>query len=192
VVVDSAEREGGTWAGAIEDLRHEWTPLYVRDPGDKPGNRALIAKGARSFTYQFATRESLKEYLAPNESVVSTAALELAPSAIPAGTTEPLPKEIVGDAKPLDDNAHVVDQGAPLAITNESVSTESLDLFPLFLERLPSVLGAGSKTEEEIRVALGLEKSQVKAWLAAAVSTGCVEKLKKPVAYALPKQKSLC
>lgn len=192
VVVDSAEREGGTWAGAIEDLRHEWTPLYIRDPGDKPGNRALIAKGARSFTYQFATRESLKEYLAPNEPVVSTAALELTPSAIPAGIGEPVPNEIAGSPESGDESTPVIDQMTPLPTTNVAVGKEPLDMFPLFLERLPIVLGAGSKTEEEIRVALGLEKSQVKAWLAAAVSTGCVEKLKKPIAYALPKQKSLC
>lgn len=192
VVVDSAEGEGGTWAGAIENIRHEWTPLYVRDAADKPGNRALIAKGARSFTYQFATREPLKEYLAPNEPAVSTAALELTPSTVPAGIPELLPNGIALSPESCDESIPAIDQMTPLAITNMAAGKESLDMLSLFLERLPLVLGAGSKTEEEIRVALGLEKSQVRAWLAAAVADGRVDKLKKPVAYAIPKQRSLC
>ena len=28
--------EGGTWAGAVENLRHNWTPLFVRDGDNVP------------------------------------------------------------------------------------------------------------------------------------------------------------
>ena len=84
------------------------------------------------------------------------------------------------------------DQVAPLPAEAGSIDKASLDMFPVFRQRLAVFLGSASRTEEEIRFALGLEKSQVKVWLAAAVSGGHVEKLKKPVAYALPKQKSLC
>lgn len=192
VVVDSAEGEGGAWAGAIEDLRYEWAPLFVRDAGDKPGNRALIAKGARSFTYRFETRDSLKEYLVPSEPASTTASLELEPPVPSVEVSAPVPTEIAREPEPDGESAPVADQETRSATSNETITTDSFDLFPLFLERLPSVLGATSKTEDEIRTAFGLEKSQVKAWLAAAVASGSVEKLKKPVAYALPKQKALC
>lgn len=47
VVVASAHGEGGTWAGAIENLEHRWVPLFVRSTGDAPaGNAELIRRGA--------------------------------------------------------------------------------------------------------------------------------------------------
>lgn len=190
VVVDSAEGEGGTWAGATEDLRHGWTPLFVRDAEDKPGNRALIAKGTRSFTYRFEECNSLKEYLEPREPALSTASLELAPPPRVEASI-PTPVEITKEPETLIQDAPVADQAADSTKPLEARASETFDLFPLFLERLPSVLGATSKTEEEIRRVFGLEKSQVKVWLAAAVASDAVEKLKKPVAYALPKQKVL-
>lgn len=49
LVIDSALENGGTWAGAVENLKHGWVPLYVRTPGDGAGN-AAIAKGALPFT----------------------------------------------------------------------------------------------------------------------------------------------
>lgn len=47
VVVSSDENRGGTWAGAIENLKHGWIPIFVRN-GDEtpPGNRRLIEWGA--------------------------------------------------------------------------------------------------------------------------------------------------
>src|SRR3954469_72623 len=48
VVVSSAFETGGTWAGAIENLRAGWVPLFVRDDHDVPeGNRELIKRGGR-------------------------------------------------------------------------------------------------------------------------------------------------
>jgi DNA processing protein len=47
IVVSSDEGRGGTWAGAVETLKHDWTPLFVRDGVDIPsGNRRLIELGA--------------------------------------------------------------------------------------------------------------------------------------------------
>ncbi|MBC7643759.1 MAG: DNA-protecting protein DprA, partial [Thermoleophilia bacterium] len=55
VFVAASDVKGGTWAGAVENQRHGWTPLYVRDgegAGSKTpaGNRELIAAhGAAAF-----------------------------------------------------------------------------------------------------------------------------------------------
>jgi predicted Rossmann fold nucleotide-binding protein DprA/Smf involved in DNA uptake len=47
VVVATAVENGGTWAGAIENLRAGWVPLFVRAGSGVPtGNRALIERGA--------------------------------------------------------------------------------------------------------------------------------------------------
>jgi predicted Rossmann fold nucleotide-binding protein DprA/Smf involved in DNA uptake len=46
LVVASDRGKGGTWAGAIENLKHEWTPLFVRHAAEvPPGNPALIERG---------------------------------------------------------------------------------------------------------------------------------------------------
>lgn len=46
LVVHSSKESGGTWAGAAENLTHEWVPLFVRAETPIPdGNQALIEKG---------------------------------------------------------------------------------------------------------------------------------------------------
>lgn len=47
VVVASAHGSGGTWAGAVENLRHGWVPLWVRpSKAAASGNAALVAQRA--------------------------------------------------------------------------------------------------------------------------------------------------
>lgn len=46
VVVSSAAGSGGTWAGAVENLKKRWVPLFVRTDDPLPaGNHALILEG---------------------------------------------------------------------------------------------------------------------------------------------------
>lgn len=163
LVVDSAQGEGGTWAGAIENLRHDWVPLYVRTPGEKAGNAALIAKGGRTFEYAPNERTSIREYL---DSQPDTHSLSV------QGVLD-------GDVLPTNK-------------TGQEKLSAALDPFQNFLNRLTLLLREDAKNEEGIRLALGLEKGQAKGWLSKAVELGLLEKRKRPVCYALPRQKSLC
>ncbi|MBQ3448584.1 MAG: DNA-processing protein DprA [Synergistaceae bacterium] len=45
VIIKSDLGNGGTWTGAIENIKHGWTKLFCRDK-DYPGNRELIRMGA--------------------------------------------------------------------------------------------------------------------------------------------------
>lgn len=48
VVVCSDTGKGGTWAGATEDLKKKWVPVWVKHQADpRSGNRALLDKGAQ-------------------------------------------------------------------------------------------------------------------------------------------------
>ena len=49
LVIDSALESGGTWDGAVEALKKQWCPVYVRSPGEGAGNAALIEKGDTVF-----------------------------------------------------------------------------------------------------------------------------------------------
>lgn len=183
LVVDSAEGEGGTWAGATENLRHAWTPLYVRIPGESPGNAALVAKGAQGFVCEISGHASIREFL------------ENARPSI----TSPLFGQTAGDASaamaelpaPAPDTVDVIVAPGRECVA-EAAPSAGLDTFRDFLARLPLLLGEAAKNDEEIRLALGLEKGQLKAWLAAAVEQGFLEKRKSPVRYALPRQRTLC
>jgi len=45
-VVSSDYDKGGTWAGAVENLKARWVPLFVRrDPRALPGNEQLLRRG---------------------------------------------------------------------------------------------------------------------------------------------------
>lgn len=46
VVVRSDKDKGGTWAGATESIKHNWSYVYVWDNKDYDGNQALIQIGA--------------------------------------------------------------------------------------------------------------------------------------------------
>lgn len=190
LVVDSADGEGGTWAGAVENLRHGWTPLYVRTPGEKQGNAALIAKGGLGFTYSPAERESLRAYIEADGQVDDATLFKPEPQAPDLPVTAPVaPATVVSESEKVTETGRI-DQAAKTA--SDQIAPASLDMFQAFLERMPVLLKDAAKTDEEIRIALGLEKGQTKAWLAAAVERGHLEKRKRPVAYALPRQKTLC
>ncbi len=46
LAVRSEAEKGGTWAGAIENLRKGWAPLFVKLPSDGTGNEVLCSMGA--------------------------------------------------------------------------------------------------------------------------------------------------
>jgi len=48
VVIATSKESGGTWSGAIEDLKNGWVPLWVKEHDDPAsGNAALIQRGAQ-------------------------------------------------------------------------------------------------------------------------------------------------
>ena len=58
VVISSEYNKGGTWAGAIEDIKRGWTPLFVRDEEGVPaGNKDLI-QNKKSYTITRAILEN--------------------------------------------------------------------------------------------------------------------------------------
>ena len=51
VIVASTAESGGTRAGAVEAIRAQWVPVYVRTgPGAPAGNERLVEAGARPLS----------------------------------------------------------------------------------------------------------------------------------------------
>lgn len=49
LIVRSDEGKGGTWAGANENLKKKWVPLFIKEPSDADGNTALKKMGVNSL-----------------------------------------------------------------------------------------------------------------------------------------------
>jgi len=67
VVVSSDFEKGGTWAGAVENLRRKYCPLFVRSGDDVPeGNQKLLEKGGLPLELNDPAIDDLKfdEFLA--------------------------------------------------------------------------------------------------------------------------------
>ena len=48
VVVASAKGRGGTWTGALENIKRQWVPLWVYDNQQaKSGNAKIVVNGGR-------------------------------------------------------------------------------------------------------------------------------------------------
>ena len=230
LVINSALRSGGTWQGAIENLKHGWVPLYVRTPGEGDGNAALVAEGALPFALTpdspdtliglfgaqavsqplsgDETADAQQSLLAPGAGALAEAAPSESP---PVSAQEELPPQPGPEALAVHPTAatdllagsFVEDPSRTTGPTiDESAAAEepvpvgsggiALDMYADFSDKLESLLGGEALSEEEVATQLCLEKSQAKAWLKRAIGDGLVEKLEKPVRYALSSQSSLC
>ena len=60
IVISSTPDKGGTWNGALEDLKAAWVPLWVkRTKNEKSGNPELVRRGARWLPDDLASLECL-------------------------------------------------------------------------------------------------------------------------------------
>lgn len=158
VVVSSARESGGTWAGAIENLRAGWVPLFVRNGAGVPdGNRELINRGARALdgAHLASARDTILEAIASH----SGAALVRESRAAFA-----------------DDSAEADLNGGP------GESPDRLDLFPFVWPRLHAYLSE-PRTEAEIAQAFHLHEVQVRAWLERAREQGLIRRLDRPTRF---------
>jgi predicted Rossmann fold nucleotide-binding protein DprA/Smf involved in DNA uptake len=64
LVVASDHNSGGTWNGAVENLKYSWSPLFVREAEDIPeGNRRLLRRETTPLTSEnLASSAKLVEY----------------------------------------------------------------------------------------------------------------------------------
>lgn len=124
-----------------------------------------------------------------SQPLVSPEALASSPAPQPATATEVVTPS---EAHASGDTVGTVEEPAMVEQPAQLLSCLSLDMYADFSAKLASLLGGGALSEEDIATQLCIEKSQAKTWLKRASEDGLVEKLKKPVRYALGRQGSLC
>jgi predicted Rossmann fold nucleotide-binding protein DprA/Smf involved in DNA uptake len=171
VVVVSSRGEGGTWNGAVENLKQGWVPLWVKpQPRPGAGNTELVRLGARElpmgeFDVALLTREATTM-----STPVTTMAAEDSPSgstpdaAVPSVETPALPQ-------PVDSTGQGKSSLVPTTF------------YAYFLIRLQDATRSRAMSLQELAAEFDVVKTQLTAWLKQAESEGVVEKFKKPVRY---------
>lgn len=179
VVISSTADKGGTWNGAIEDLRAGWVPLWVKKTEDpKTGNSVLVAKGAKwlpddPLSVQRLMKESASVSPEPND-------LLQFDSKEPHPTIESITE--VPQTKDLEAPLPEIEFSKTLVI-EEKPNNHAIDFFELFILKTQEATANTPLKADEITTLLELEKSQANAWLKRGVAEGKIKKLQKPVRY---------
>jgi predicted Rossmann fold nucleotide-binding protein DprA/Smf involved in DNA uptake len=158
IVVSSTRNKGGTWAGALENLKEGWVPLWVKPAAAPPsGNAELVRHGARWLT---DSDQRLSELMVPAETV-----------------SEPeifFPNPQVAE--------EYEDAGAKASIAgnlDELALAHTLSFYEIFLARMKRS-ASRPLTLAELQEFFDLSKSQLGEWLKRAVAEGRIERLGRP------------
>jgi predicted Rossmann fold nucleotide-binding protein DprA/Smf involved in DNA uptake len=207
VVVQSGTK-GGTWAGALENLKHGWVPVWVKPTGDPAsGNAPLVAKGARWLPVEEGKPDIRRLFEKPAQAGGPPQPESLFDA--PVTPTENAVGEIqsaferesaLETMAPLDHPIEAAGTSTPgkaadvagAEIGGEAHTTErevpeggnDMSFYEFFLRRMEALTGKEPKTVEQILGELDITKTQLNAWLKRAVSEKRLRKLNKPVRYA--------
>jgi predicted Rossmann fold nucleotide-binding protein DprA/Smf involved in DNA uptake len=187
VVVVVSGTEGGTWAGATENLKHGWVPLFVRSGADVPeGNERLLKRGALGIDEEMIRAGNLATALdrARPDAVAGTAQADL----FSAGETDGGPvSEASGTpaARPGDSPRVLPDTPADAGDPPDILAVVWPYLAPRFREE---VRAADLKT---VAAELGLKDGQFRAWIDAAVERGLLRQEERPLRYRLSEGEKL-
>ena len=190
LVVSSARGEGGTWAGATEQLQKlRFCPLHVPiDPRGGPGLAALAELGARPWS-QPASPEALQALLRetelPQATSPATAPTEMEQGSLldPALTEPPQPSSLpdLGAAVGPEAVASLPEQPHPIS-KKEEVRPPAAALADFVDDLLLQCLEQPCSVDELAEV-LDVSKAQVRRWCLRLVEQDRVRRLSRPVRY---------
>ena len=160
VVAHSVAGSGGTWAGATENLKHGWVPMFVYATAPVPeGNCKLIEKGGHPIDERILHEDvSIKAWLAGDELLEEK---------------RPMP-----NGEPSPDDAH-----------DEKDSEDEPSSTVLFERVWPAIrplLNERCSVREVHDHFDDLQLSQARDWLMIAVERGLATREENPVQYVLP------
>jgi predicted Rossmann fold nucleotide-binding protein DprA/Smf involved in DNA uptake len=184
VVVTTGRDKGGTWSGAIDNVRSHWVPLWVRPhPDASSGNADLVRRGAKWLPND---RTDLSVLLAAGDSGfdVSASSGELPfdrsnPEALVA-SEETAWEENAIEAKETPPSAEA-DHNEPKAPTPASLN--ELTFYEFFLHRMAGLTAQVPLGFDDLLQHLDVSKVQLNAWLKRAVADRRIRRLNKPVRY---------
>lgn len=172
-IVIHSGRCGGTWNGALENLKKKWVPLWVKRSSDEQaGNYELVNQGGRWLPDNILS-EGIAQLDAPSYEQQMREKMPLSVMSAPV--------TYVGKR----DEADITK-----AIENDRNFTD-ISLYQLFCLKLKELLNKGPETQKVLEEKMGLTSSQMKLWLKRAQDDGLIKKKMHPVKYELPKTEEI-
>jgi predicted Rossmann fold nucleotide-binding protein DprA/Smf involved in DNA uptake len=168
IVIAASKERGGTWYGAVENLKKGWVPLWVKSHQDPAsGNSALVKRGAQWLPDGELSALSVRDLMEPVEQPARELLDVLAEqSSVSDGPAEHRPESGSADL--------------PAAGTEVLDSQRGYDLF---LQRLKQLTATAPATPEQLLKSSDVSSSQLSDWLERAVSEGHARKLSSPMRY---------
>jgi len=182
--------KGGTWNGALENMKHGWIPLWVKPTIDPAaGNAQLVQKGAHWLPDNIATIDINQLFQSPSSKEEQAVDLfSQHPPVVeekrskPEEETEP---DVEAKKSKHEEYSVVVEKGVEgVESETQVVSKElsQLSLYQHFLILLEQETRS-PKTVDELLEVTCLQKSQLNVWLKQAQENDKIEKLSRPVRY---------
>ena len=162
--------KGGTWEGAIENMKRQWVPIWVRQDSDgSPGNTALLSV----HQAQGPPQEVIQQICVSDQSAASSGQIE--DDSLYADTKVGAPPSGAGNVSEQPEYTRLQEQ--------------SSDLYGHFIQSLRERLANGSIKKSELENHYGLLKTQFDAWMNKAIEEKVVTKESRPgVLYSLNQQ----
>ena len=176
LVVDSAYGKGGTWSGAVEQLKkYRSVPIYVFEKGEtEDGIRGLLDKGALPWPDP-STADEMAAVPMGAEALESrspaSATLRLEESVEPEGAGDTARQDQKVPQELLDGGRH---SGVPDPMESQWTKVT---------EAIQAECEEEAKSSRELGKALGVGKRQIDTWLRRMVEEGRLVKQDRPVRY---------
>ena len=200
LVVNSDLERGGTWAGAIEQLRKlHFVPLYIRSSGKRSaGLDALLREGALPWPepQDVETLEALFTDLSNDSHAAYQGHFDFKiPASVPSGVSDAvldtgrqmlMLEEPPSGPDSLEDGASDLSATTAKSILVEAPSDPLVglkqEMFATFERLIPQVLHVPKKATQ-IADELDLNQMQTRDWLGRLVAKGLIEKKKSDATY---------
>lgn len=197
LVVHSGTK-GGTWSGAMENIKKQWVPLWVkRNTKDKLAGNAAIVQAGALWAPEDISDVDFKALVTTDvfsqdsgEDLFSEASVQDKESEIAYSTetssdikhnTYLVKEEKVQQDTEIDPSVKPVETLE--AEAPSSTQEEEVTFYDLFLLKIEAICRDTPKTTDELLDVLELNKTQLNTWLKKAVADKKLMKLSKPVRY---------
>ncbi len=167
IVVHSGLK-GGTWSGAVENLKKKWVPLYVRESNDtESGNLSLIKSGGIVIKNQTETDQLVSDIIGGGKIFVEAYKI--------ATVHEP---QIALEKEKMEPSESIMQNKTEISFADKS-------FYELFLIELVHLLKDKELNLKKLKDGMDLNTTQLNSWLEKAEADGVIVKLSKPVRYKL-------
>ncbi|EGR3313365.1 TPA: DNA-protecting protein DprA [Vibrio parahaemolyticus] len=190
LVVHSGAK-GGTWEGAIQNLKKGWVPTWVKQTQDSAaGNAGIVAAGASWCSENIAELDVQSLLVSSANSNVNSLFSQPQADLFAQPNDEMPPRDSNDDLAEEDGSEKKTKNNEALLETKESVSPTKSEpeivskdsFYQLFVQYLQTVAIEPISESELVEVS-DLHKGQVKIWLSLAQEQNLVTKLTRPVRY---------